>query len=65
MSLSFPGLLSAVPLYRVDYRIDRNQESDNDTRVGTKVWFSDGGICSNFPLSFFDSAPAPVADLRP
>jgi predicted acylesterase/phospholipase RssA len=55
MSLSFPGLLSAVPLYRVDYRIDRNRNSDNDTRVGTKVWFSDGGICSNFPLNFFDS----------
>jgi predicted acylesterase/phospholipase RssA len=59
MSLSFPGLLSAVPLYRVDYRIDRNQNSDTyDTRVGTKVWFSDGGICSNFPLNFFDS-PVP------
>ena len=56
MSLSFPGLLSAVPLYRVDYRIERNQDSGNDTRVGTKVWFSDGGICSNFPLNFFDSA---------
>jgi len=56
MSLSFPGLLSAVPLYRVDYRIDRNQDSDTyNTRVGTKVWFSDGGICSNFPLNFFDS----------
>jgi len=23
--------------------------------VGTKVWFSDGGICSNFPINFFDS----------
>jgi hypothetical protein len=56
MSLSFPGLLSAVPLYRVDYRIDRNQNPDaGPTRVGTKVWFSDGGICSNFPLNFFDS----------
>jgi predicted acylesterase/phospholipase RssA len=55
MSLSFPGLLSAVPLYRVDYRLARNQDEDNDTRVGTKVWFSDGGICSNFPLNFFDT----------
>jgi predicted acylesterase/phospholipase RssA len=58
MSLGFPGLLSAVPLYRVDYRLARNQDSDNETRVGTKVWFSDGGICSNFPLNFFD-APLP------
>lgn len=58
MSLSFPGLLSAVPFYRVDYTISRNQDqsaSQYPTRVGTKVWFSDGGICSNFPINFFDS----------
>jgi predicted acylesterase/phospholipase RssA len=60
MSLSFPGLLSAVPLYRVDYRLERNQsrpdkDDVDDTRMGTRVWFSDGGICSNFPLNFFDS----------
>ncbi len=57
MSLSFPGLISAVPLYRVDYSLERNQRGNEqyDTRVGTKLWFSDGGICSNFPLSFFDS----------
>jgi predicted acylesterase/phospholipase RssA len=55
MSLSFPGLLSAVPLYRVDYRSERNQTDEFETRIGTKVWFSDGGICSNFPLNFFDS----------
>jgi predicted acylesterase/phospholipase RssA len=57
MSLSFPGLISAVPLYRVDYSLDRNQRGNTQyvTRVGTRVWFSDGGICSNFPLNFFDS----------
>jgi predicted acylesterase/phospholipase RssA len=58
MSLSFPGLLSAVPLYRVDYSLKRNQDKSGTvwkTRVGTKVWFSDGGICSNFPVNFFDS----------
>ena len=57
MSLSFPGLLSAVPLYRVDYGTSRNQGTNGDypTRIGTKVWFSDGGICSNFPINFFDS----------
>jgi predicted acylesterase/phospholipase RssA len=57
MSLSFPALLSAVPLYRVDYHITRNQRIDtaHDKRVGSKVWFSDGGICSNFPIGFFDS----------
>ena len=57
MSLSFPGLLSAVPLYRVDYRLLRNEpgKTNDPTRVANKVWFSDGGICSNFPISFFDS----------
>jgi predicted acylesterase/phospholipase RssA len=52
MSLSFPLLLSAVPLYAVDYgRRDRN-------RTPELCWFSDGGITSNFPVHFFD-APLP------
>ena len=58
MSLSFPGLLSAIPFYRVDYTVGRNQDQNTakyPTRVGTKVWFSDGGICSNFPINLFDS----------
>lgn len=57
MSLSFPGLLSAIPLYSVDYSLQRNQDgkTKDTTRVGTKVWFSDGGICSNFPINFFDT----------
>jgi predicted acylesterase/phospholipase RssA len=48
LSLSFPGLISAVPLYAVDFA----------TVAGTfavkPVWFSDGGITSNFPMQFFD-----------
>ncbi len=58
MSLSFPALLSAVPFYRVDGTVERNQDkgaAKYPTRVGTKIWFSDGGICSNFPINFFDS----------
>ncbi len=51
MSLSFPILLSAVPLYAVDY--DRDPEGSPE-----RCWFSDGGICSNFPVHFFD-APLP------
>jgi len=50
MSLSFPMLLSAVPVWALLY----SEES-----VGvepTRCWFSDGGITSNFPLHFFDSA---------
>ncbi|MFI6101441.1 patatin [Lentzea sp. NPDC051213] len=39
MSLSFPGLIAAVPL----------------CRDGQVHWFSDGGITSNFPIHFFDS----------
>lgn len=43
LSLSFPGLLSAVPLWTV--------------RDGhpVKHWLSDGGIGSNFPIHLFDS----------
>jgi predicted acylesterase/phospholipase RssA len=66
MSLSFPGLLSAVPLYAVDYTRHFNQRpaqadatsSEPFTLRATRVWFSDGGIASNMPLHFFD-APLP------
>lgn len=46
MSLSFPILLTAVPLYAVDYN-SREQTLE-------RCWFSDGGIASNFPIHFFD-----------
>jgi hypothetical protein len=54
MSLSFPVLLSAVPLYAHDY----SMHVDGEKPPPTKVWFSDGGISSNMPLHFFD-APLP------
>jgi hypothetical protein len=51
MSLSFPVLLSAVPLHTRDFTL-----MDADARkVPQACWFSDGGICSNFPIHFFDS----------
>jgi len=50
MSLSFPILLSAIPLYAVERRQDQSGENPEH------CWFSDGGVCSNFPLHFFDSA---------
>jgi hypothetical protein len=52
MSLSFPLLLSAVPLWAVDFgrRTGRRRPE--------RCWFSDGGITSNFPVHFFD-APVP------
>jgi predicted acylesterase/phospholipase RssA len=45
LSLSFPVLISAVPLH---VRGGRSGQP-------VKSWFSDGGITSNFPVHFFDS----------
>jgi len=47
ISLSFPGLISSVPLWRIDYL-----RADDPFR---RCLFSDGGISSNFPIHFFDS----------
>jgi predicted acylesterase/phospholipase RssA len=46
LSLSFPGLLSAMPLYSPDPRTKPQV---------MRHLFSDGGIASNFPLQFFDA----------
>lgn len=46
MSLSFPGLIAAVPLYAVDRNGDQGV---------VRHLFSDGGITSNFPMHFFDA----------
>lgn len=48
MSLSFPVLLSAIPLYAIDYMVSENYI--------VRHCFSDGGITSNFPIHFFDAA---------
>jgi predicted acylesterase/phospholipase RssA len=53
MSLSFPVLLSAVPLYAIDRTL---HVQGQPTPRPTKIWFSDGGISSNMPLHFFDAA---------
>jgi len=52
MSLSFPFLISAVPLYRVDYPMPADARGLKPMR---RVLFSDGGLSSNFPIHFFDS----------
>ena len=63
MSLSFPLLFSAVPLYARDYG------RPEDVRRPERVWFSDGGISSNFPVHFFDALlprwPTFAINLRP
>jgi hypothetical protein len=77
MSLSFPLLISAVPLYAVDFTLTTNSAASDaaarwrkDNPHGTVEealealpapefapnWFSDGGICSNLPVHFFDRA---------
>lgn len=52
LSLSFPGLLAAVKLYA--HNNDRPLNPDG-TFTPDPVWFSDGGITSNFPIHLFDS----------
>jgi predicted acylesterase/phospholipase RssA len=48
MSLSFPILLSAIPLWFADWT------DAVHPGVIRCAWFSDGGITSNFPIHFFD-----------
>ncbi|UQA60621.1 patatin-like phospholipase family protein [Polyangium aurulentum] len=66
MSLSFPVLLCAVPLYTVEEGgVQRACERQGTRPDGLRVavepddlrrhWFSDGGIGINFPIHFFDS----------
>lgn len=57
MSLSFPILLCAVPLYTIDSSASANIKQGKPLKETDlqKNWFSDGGICSNFPIHFFDA----------
>lgn len=48
MSLSFPLLFAAVPLWAIDYQHPREK------RDFQRCLFSDGGISSNFPMHLFD-----------
>jgi hypothetical protein len=70
LSLSFPLLISAIPLYAIDIGSTQTQQAiaarrkaiHDGTRLPTsglefcKLWFTDGGLCSNFPLHLFDAA---------
>jgi predicted acylesterase/phospholipase RssA len=49
LSLSFPLLISAIPLWTLDRRA-------KDAPRFVQVWFTDGGLCSNFPVQLFDAA---------
>lgn len=50
LSLSFPFLFSAVPLWAIDHEPTLPEDQLRRCR------FSDGGICSNFPIHMFDAA---------
>ncbi len=50
MSLSFPFLFSAIPLWSIDHETDPKEHK----REFRRCLFSDGGICSNFPMHLFD-----------
>lgn len=63
MSLSFPALISAVRLYAIDYT-ERgklgsaspvNHTSGASSGEFSSVWFTDGGLCANLPVHFFDT----------
>jgi predicted acylesterase/phospholipase RssA len=45
LAMSFPLLISAVPLYAVNHARQSME----------RCWMSDGGLCSNFPIHLFDS----------
>lgn len=58
MSLSFPVLFSAVPLYSLPLASPPRRPDAQPVTIKAGHlqlnWFSDGGICSNFPVHFFD-----------
>lgn len=61
LSLSYPLLLSAVPLYTIratayeEYKQQQLTGQFDPEKHFQPNWFSDGGICSNFPMHFFDA----------
>ncbi len=58
LSLSFPVLISAVPLYTIRAAAFARRRDGQRLQLAPedlkRNWFSDGGICSNFPIHFFD-----------
>lgn len=66
LSVSFPLLFSAVPLWSIDRRSPVTTAALRAFRAGeqagvpapefTQLWFSDGGFTSNFPVPLFDEA---------
>lgn len=75
LSLSLPGLFQAVRLYRLaetttvrdefgrviarDQTPQEYPQPDGGFDWAQELWFTDGGVTSNFPIHFFDS-PLPL-----
>ncbi|MDQ7905427.1 patatin-like phospholipase family protein [Phytohabitans sp. ZYX-F-186] len=70
LSLALPGLFKAIRLYRLapateigdefgrgirDHARNRLMWPEDGKRRAQELWFSDGGITSNFPVHLFDS----------
>jgi predicted acylesterase/phospholipase RssA len=59
MSLSFPVLISAVPVYTIAVASFARRRGRETLRLAApdlqRQWLSDGGISSNFPIHFFDA----------
>lgn len=53
MSLSFPLLITAVPLYTIDHATPGSEAASTPSPLHN--WFSDGGLTANLPVQFFDS----------
>ena len=59
LSMSFPLLFSAVPLYALDIEQDARDGQPSAATPRTafrRCWFSDGGVAMNFPIQLFDEA---------
>jgi predicted acylesterase/phospholipase RssA len=54
MSLSFPLLIAAIPLYEITRNREAGAADAGRVTGARRVYFSDGGISSNFPVHFFD-----------
>jgi hypothetical protein len=58
LSLSFPILIAAFPLYTIKAsafaKKKKGEVLELEEEDLARSWFSDGGICSNFPIHFFD-----------